>query len=48
MSLPYNASVSAWIYGQKPLGESAERLKRYGYQGIEVPGYPDLTAATVL
>ena len=33
-------SISNWIYGQEPLRTTFERLKRYGYDGIELKGEP--------
>jgi len=33
-------SISNWIYGQEPLRLTFERLKRYGYDGIELKGEP--------
>jgi len=33
-------SVSNWIYGEEPLRTTFERLKRYGYDGIELKGEP--------
>ncbi len=35
-------SVSNWIYGDEPLRETFERLKRYGYDGVELMGEPRL------
>ncbi len=31
-------SISNWIYGDEPLRTTFERLKRYGYDGIELKG----------
>jgi sugar phosphate isomerase/epimerase len=33
-------SISNWIYGEEPLRTTFERLKRYGYDGIELKGEP--------
>jgi D-psicose/D-tagatose/L-ribulose 3-epimerase len=33
-------SISNWIYGVEPLRTTFERLKRYGYDGIELEGEP--------
>jgi sugar phosphate isomerase/epimerase len=33
-------SISNWIYGDEPLRATFERLKRYGYDGIELKGEP--------
>jgi len=33
-------SISNWIYGDEPLRTTFERLKRYGYDGIELKGEP--------
>ena len=35
-------SISNWIYGDEPLQETFERLKRYGYDGVELMGEPCL------
>jgi sugar phosphate isomerase/epimerase len=35
-------SISNWIYGDEPLRETFERLKRYGYDGVELMGEPRL------
>ncbi len=32
--------VSAWIYGDAPLGETLERIAAAGYDGVELPGEP--------
>ncbi len=37
-----NYSISNWIYGDEPLRETFERLKRYGYDGVELMGEPRL------
>jgi len=37
-----NYSISNWIYGDEPLQETFERLKRYGYDGVELLGEPRL------
>jgi D-psicose/D-tagatose/L-ribulose 3-epimerase len=37
-----NYSISNWIYGDEPLRETFERLKRYGYGGVELMGEPRL------
>ncbi len=34
-------SVSQWIYGREPLERGLERLRRYGYDGVELAGEPD-------
>ncbi len=33
-------SISNWIYGEEPLRTTFERLRRYGYDGIELKGEP--------
>jgi D-psicose/D-tagatose/L-ribulose 3-epimerase len=33
-------SISNWIYGEEPLRVTFERLKRYGYDGVELMGEP--------
>lgn len=33
--------VSSWIYGDEELEESMQRISRYGYDLIELPGDPD-------
>jgi sugar phosphate isomerase/epimerase len=33
-------SISNWIYGDEPLRTTFQRLKRYGYDGIELKGEP--------
>jgi len=33
-------SISNWIYGEESLRTTFERLKRYGYDGIELKGEP--------
>jgi len=33
-------SISNWIYGGEPLRTTFERLKKYGYDGIELEGEP--------
>jgi D-psicose/D-tagatose/L-ribulose 3-epimerase len=33
-------SVTQWIYGNEPLEKSLERLRRYGYDGVELAGEP--------
>ncbi|HAL62404.1 MAG TPA: sugar phosphate isomerase/epimerase [Chloroflexi bacterium] len=35
-------SISNWIYGDEPLRKTFERLKRYGYDGVELMGEPRL------
>jgi len=35
-------SISNWIYGDEPLRETFKRLKRYGYDGVELMGEPRL------
>jgi len=35
-------SISNWIYGDEPLRETFNRLKRYGYDGVELMGEPHL------
>jgi len=35
-------SISNWIYGDESLRETFERLKRYGYDGVELMGEPRL------
>ncbi len=39
----YQYSVTQWIYGNEPLEESLKRLKKYGYDGVELAGEPDTT-----
>lgn len=34
-------SISNWIYGEESLGTTFERLRRYGYDGIELKGEPE-------
>lgn len=34
-------SISNWIYGPETLEETFERLKKYGYDGVELEGEPD-------
>lgn len=36
-------AVSNWIYGTEPLETSLERMKEYGYDGIELTGDPENT-----
>lgn len=33
-------SVSTWIYGDEPLEKSLQRLSKFGYDGVEIPGEP--------
>jgi D-psicose/D-tagatose/L-ribulose 3-epimerase len=33
-------SISNWIYGEEPLRKTFERLRRFGYDGIELKGEP--------
>lgn len=35
-------AVSNWIYGDEPLERTFSRLRRFGYDGIEIKGEPDL------
>lgn len=35
-------SISNWIYGDEPLEMTFQRLKRFGYNGIELKGEPKL------
>ncbi|MGE5508166.1 MAG: sugar phosphate isomerase/epimerase family protein [Chitinophagales bacterium] len=35
-------AVSNWIYGDEPLEATFRRLARYGYDGVELRGEPDL------
>ena len=35
-------SISNWIYGDEPLRKTFERLHKYGYNGIELMGEPDV------
>ncbi|MDQ0246284.1 sugar phosphate isomerase/epimerase [Bacillus fengqiuensis] len=37
----YKYSVTQWIYGNENLEDSLKRLKKYGYQGVELAGEPD-------
>ncbi len=39
--LVYKYSVTQWIYGNENLEDSLKRLKKYGYQGVELAGEPD-------
>jgi len=34
-------SISNWIYGDEPLRVTFERLRKYGYDGIELTGEPE-------
>jgi D-psicose/D-tagatose/L-ribulose 3-epimerase len=38
----WRVSATQWIFGREPLAETAERLARAGYDGIELSGEPDL------
>jgi len=38
-------SISNWIYGDEPLRVTFERLRRYGYDGVELMGEPSLYRA---
>ncbi|MGG3467285.1 sugar phosphate isomerase/epimerase [Neobacillus pocheonensis] len=37
----YKYSATQWIFGNESLEESLKRLKKYGYQGVELAGEPD-------
>ncbi|MCY9666653.1 sugar phosphate isomerase/epimerase [Paenibacillus alginolyticus] len=37
----YTYSVTQWIYGTEDLETSLVRLKKYGYDGVELAGEPD-------
>ncbi|NOU87016.1 TIM barrel protein [Paenibacillus sp. LMG 31460] len=37
----YSYSVTQWIYGNEDLETSLVRLKKYGYDGVELAGEPD-------
>jgi D-psicose/D-tagatose/L-ribulose 3-epimerase len=37
----FNYSATQWIYGNESLEDSLKRLKKYGYQGVELAGEPD-------
>ncbi len=34
-------SISNWIYGGEPLEQTFQRLRRFGYDGVELMGEPD-------
>lgn len=36
----FKYSVTQWIYGNEPLEISLQRLKKYGYDGVELAGEP--------
>jgi D-psicose/D-tagatose/L-ribulose 3-epimerase len=36
----FKYSVTQWIYGNEPLKVSLQRLKKYGYDGVELAGEP--------
>lgn len=36
----FTYSATQWIYGNEPLEVSLQRLKRYGYDGVELAGEP--------
>lgn len=36
----YRYSVTQWIFGDEPLTRSLDRLKKYGYDGVELAGEP--------
>ncbi|MCY9666744.1 sugar phosphate isomerase/epimerase [Paenibacillus alginolyticus] len=38
----YKYSVTQWIYGQEELETSLKRLQKYGYDGVELAGEPEL------
>lgn len=35
-------SVSNWIYGSAPIEKSIARLSKFGYDGIEIKGEPNV------
>jgi sugar phosphate isomerase/epimerase len=35
-------SISNWIYGDEPLEATLQRLQRYGYDGVELKGEPEI------
>lgn len=37
----FEYSATQWIYGNENLEDSLKRLKKYGYQGVELAGEPD-------
>ncbi|MDN3019413.1 sugar phosphate isomerase/epimerase [Paenibacillus sp. BSR1-1] len=37
----YKYSATQWIFGNESLEDSLKRLKKYGYQGVELAGEPD-------
>ncbi|MFB9278505.1 TIM barrel protein [Cohnella cellulosilytica] len=39
----YRYSATQWIYGRESLARSLDRLKKYGYDGIELAGEPRTT-----
>lgn len=41
----YKFSATQWIFGKEPIETSFERLKRYGYDGVELAGEPGLLDA---
>lgn len=42
MSEPrFKFAYSAFVYGEEPLAASLDRVARYGYDGIELMGYPE-------
>ena len=38
-------SISNWIYGDEPLQTTFERLRKYGYDGVELMGEPKVYAS---
>ncbi|MCR8632652.1 sugar phosphate isomerase/epimerase family protein [Paenibacillus radicis (ex Xue et al. 2023)] len=38
----YKISATQWIFGKEALSRTLERLKKYGYDGIELTGDPEL------
>jgi len=38
-------SISNWIYGDEPLERTFQRLQKYGYDGVELKGEPELYPA---
>lgn len=37
----FEYSATQWIYGDEKLEDSLKRLKKYGYEGVELAGEPD-------
>ena len=33
-------SISNWIYADEPLRTTSQRLRKYGYDGVELVGEP--------